>query len=322
MMKLLSQLEKKDLQGKKVFLRVDFNVAVAEGKITEGFKIEAAKPSIEYLLKNGALVTLASHIESVPSFDPIRSQIDAILGVQVKLLENTRANPGEKEDSDAFAQELAKGFDLYVNDAFAAVHRAHASVRAITKYLPSYAGLLIEQETKELVEALKAPAQGKVVILGGAKISTKLPVVQNFLDKCEYILLGGALVNEREALANLQNPKIILPKDTVPAQGNALDIGPEAIKEFCEIIGRAEFVVWNGPMGKYEDTLYARGTEAIARAASQAPFSIVGGGDTVAAVDTFALRDKFSYVSTGGGAMLEFLSGKRLPALEALGYYE
>ena len=322
MMQLLSYLTKEDLAGKKVFVRVDFNVAVQDGKIIEPFKIEAAKPTIEYLVQNGAQVTLASHIESVQSFDGLREQIAQIMGMSLPLLENTRANPGEKTDDLAFARSLADGFDLYVNDAFAAVHRAHASVHAITKYLPSYAGLLIEQETKELSEALKAVPEGKVVVLGGAKISTKMPVIENFLDKAEYILLGGALINQHEELASLHDPKIVLPQDVLPPEGPAFDIGPQSIKHFSQILHAAVFAVWNGPMGKYEDPDYAAGTLAIAQAVAQVPFSIIGGGDTVAAVDQFGLREKYSYVSTGGGAMLEFLSGKKLPALEALGYYE
>lgn len=321
-MKLLRDLKKEDLQGKKIFLRVDFNVAVANGKITEPFKIEAAKPTIKYLLDADATLTLASHIESVPSFDGIRDQITKILGRELTLLENTRANPGEKTDDEGFAKQLAEGFDLYVNDAFAAAHRAHASVHAITRCLPSYAGLLIEKETQELTEALKAPADHKVVVLGGAKISTKMPVIQNFLDKAQYILLGGALINQHTELQQLKHPKVILPQDTIPPEGSALDIGPGAIQEFSQIIAAAKFVVWNGPMGKYEDPAYAAGTKGIARAVASAPFSIIGGGDTVAAVDQFGLREKYSYVSTGGGAMLEFLAGKKLPALEALGYYE
>lgn len=321
MMKLLSQLSKDDLAGKKVFLRVDFNVAVTDNKITEPFKIEEAKPTIMYLLDKGAEVTLASHIESVKSFDPIREQIMQILGRQIPLLENTRANAGEKEDNEAFAQELAKGHDLYVNDAFAAAHRAHASVHAITKLLPSYAGLLMERETNELSKALSTSTEGKVVVLGGAKIETKMPVIQNFLDKADHILLGGALINQRAELAAIAHPKIIIPKDTNPPEGNAFDIGPQTIRAYQDILAKAKFVVWNGPVGKYEDAAYVPGTRAIAEAVSKVPFSLIGGGDTVAAVDVFGLRDKYSYVSTGGGAMLEFLSGKQLPALIALDYY-
>lgn len=322
MMKLLSQLNKSDLSGKKVLLRVDFNVAVENGKIIEPFKITAALPTINYLLDAGASVTLASHIESVKSFDGIREQVYGIIGRNITLLENTRANEGEKKNDDTFAQELAWGHDLYVNDAFAAAHRAHASVHAITKYLPSYAGLLVEQETRELTKALKAPADHKVVVLGGAKISTKMPVIQNFVDKAHYILLGGALINQHEELKKLQSAKIILPRDTIPAEGNALDIGPLAIQEFSKIIREAQFVIWNGPMGKYEERDYAEGTRMIAEAVARVPLSIIGGGDTIAAVNALAPDAHYGYISTGGGAMLEFLAGKRLPALEALGYYE
>jgi len=321
MMKLLSQLNKSDLAGKKVLLRVDFNVAVEGDKIVEPFKIIASLPTIRHLVNNGAIVTLASHIESVKSFDSIRDQIMKILGVKVDLLENTRVNPGEKTDDENFAKQLADGFDLYINDAFAAAHSAHASVHAITKLLPSYAGFIIESETKALADAISAPREGKVVVLGGAKISTKMPMITNFLDKAEAILLGGKLINEHEELAKLTDPKIILPLDTNPAEGNALDIGPKAIAHYCEIIRTAKFVIWNGPMGKYEDAPYADGTKALAEAIASAPRSIIGGGDTIAAVNALVPSAKFTYISTGGGAMLEFLAGKRLPALEALGYY-
>ena len=359
MMKLLSQLERQQLQGKSVFLRVDFNVAVEGGTITEPFRIEAAKPTIEYLLQSGAKVTLASHIESIKTFGPIRNQITKILGHQLTLLENTRTNPGEKENSEAFAAELAAGHDVYVNDAFAVAHREHASVAAITKLLPSYAGFLIEKETTELAKSLDAPADGKVLVLGGAKISTKLPVIRNFLDKAQYVVVGGALVNnfykfdgfeigtskynadELKLLEGLDRTKLLIPEDVLVSKGfdgtsevrvakasavasdeAILDIGPESAKRFAEIIGGSEMAIWNGPMGLAEIPSFSRGTRVVAEAVAQSMRSIIGGGDTIGIANKVAPQAKFSYVSTGGGAMLEFLSGKKLPALEALGYYE
>ncbi len=320
-MKLLSQLNKFDLAGKKVFLRVDFNVAVDGERITEPFKIEEAKPSIDFLLKHGAILTLASHIASISSFNPIRAQIMKILSAELNLLENTRSNSGEETNDDVFAKELARDHDIYVNDAFAVCHREHASVVGITKFLPSYAGLLVERETVELQKALEAPSDEKVVVLGGAKISTKMPVIQNFLDKSRYILLGGALINQHEDLQKIKNEKIILPEDSVPSGENAFDIGPRAIEKYSEIIRSAKLVVWNGPMGKFEDSEYLAGTKAVALAVADVAYSVIGGGDTVAAVRSLTPSAKFSYVSTGGGAMLEFLSGKKMPALDALGYY-
>ncbi len=346
MMKFLKDLTKEYLEGKKVFLRVDFNVA-REGKqgekIIEDFKIRSHKTTIDYLLSSGAQVACVSHTsEDGLGYGPIAAQIGDILGRPILfvssvvgseliegfktnplvLAENVRLHPGEKENDAGHAEKLAGGFDLYVNDAFAVSHRPETSLVAITKQLPSYAGFIVEQEVTELAKALTAPLQGKVVVLGGAKISTKMPIINNFLKKAEYILLGGALINQHQELMMLKEDKILLPKDTIPAQGNAFDIGPQAVQQYVEVIRNAQFVVWNGPMGKYEEAQYANGTRAVAEAIAEVPFSIIGGGDTVAAVDQFALRDKFSYVSTGGGAMLDFLAGKELPALKALGYYE
>ncbi|MEK7616281.1 MAG: phosphoglycerate kinase [Patescibacteria group bacterium] len=343
MMKLLRDIPKGELKNKKVFLRVDFNVAREGEKIVEPFKIETHKETIDYLLNNGARVVCTSHIsEEGQSFAPIAKQIGEILGHEfffvdevtgpairsaiqdhsLVLVDNIELRAEEKTNDPEFAKELAGGFDLFVFDAFASAHRSYVTREGIMHLLPSYAGFVVEKEVKELSDALKAPAEHKVVVLGGAKISTKMPVIQNFLDKAEYILLGGTLINQHEELQAIKNPKVILPKDTNPTEGNAFDIGPQAIAQYSKIIRKAAFVIWNGPMGKYEDPQYAGGTKTIAEAVASAPFSIIGGGDTVAAVDKFGLREKYSYVSTGGGAMLEFLSGKELPALKALGYYE
>ncbi len=358
-MKLVEDLMKQDLEGKKVLVRVDFNVAVENGKITEPFKIAAAKPTIEYLVNNGAIVTLASHIESVKSFEGLREQIDEILGMHVTLLENTRADEGEKKDDIEFARELAKGQDLYVNDAFAAAHRAHASVSAITKFLPSYAGLLMAREVEELTKALDAPAEGKVVVLGGAKIGTKLPMIKNFTGKAEWILIGGAIANNFfkyhkleigkslydadfvGQIRDIERKNIIVPEDLIvstdlegretireaPEKGvlpgeYVLDIGSRTAKHFAELIRGATLVIWNGPMGKSEVPAFVEGTRIISEAIAANPHSIIGGGDTIAAVNALVPGAKFGYVSTGGGAMLEFLGGEELPALKALGYYE
>ena len=357
-MKLLKDLTKQDLEGKKVLLRVDLNGAVKDGKIAEPYKIAAAKPTIEYLVDNNALVTLASHIESVRSFEGLREQINAILGQSVELLENTRVNPGEKTNDGTFARELAKNHDLYVNDAFAAAHRAHASVSAITKVLPSYAGLLMVREVAELSKALDAPSAGKVLVLGGAKIGTKLPIIKNFTNKAEYILIGGAIAStflkyrglevgkslvdadQTEQIKTLDMRKVLLPEDIVLSTdmtGNSfvrsapekdilpeeyiLDIGPRTARRYADIIKKSSMVVWNGPLGLSEVPAFASGTRTVVEAIGENPRSIIGGGDTIAAADTLVPGAKFGYVSTGGGAMLSFLGGERLPALEALGYY-
>jgi len=249
MLKFIERLNKKELDGKKVLLRVDFNVPVDEGEIVEVFRIKAAKETIDYLLENGAKVVLVSHIEAIGSFNPLVEQIGEILGrtltlvplseldsldnlfnaSPILLLDNIRQDRREVENGKEFARELVAGFDFYVSDAFAVCHRNHASVSAITEYLPSYAGFLIKKETQNLSEAIMAPAEGKVLVLGGAKISTKLPVIKNFLDKAEKILIGGALANNffktkgievgksvvDETVVDVASPKIVLPVDIV-----------------------------------------------------------------------------------------------------------
>jgi phosphoglycerate kinase len=281
---------------------------------------------------------------------------------QLVLLENVRMHEGEKANDPEFAKQMAKPFDIYINDAFGAAHRTHASVSAITEYLPSYAGFLMEKEVATLSEALTAPAKGKVMLLGGAKIGTKLPVIRNFLDKAETILVGGALINnfykferlevgksliDEESLPflkDLPRKKVILPEDVVvstDATGAGfvhavgeknvaydeiiLDVGPKTANQFADIIRKSEMIIWNGPMGKSEVTEFAGATRTVIEAIAASKHSIIGGGDTIAAVNALAPNlglAKFSYVSTGGGAMLDFLGGLRLPALETLGYYK
>ena len=377
-MKLLKDLTKKELEGKKVLVRVDFNVPVEGNHIKEAFRIRAAVPTINYLIRNGAQVILASHITDTNTFSPILDEIIEILGQKVILLDgigeealtrgwelsqllmydNLRRWPGEEANDSEFAKQLAQGIDLYVNDAFAVAHRQHASVVAITKQLPSCAGFLIKSETEHLTKAVTASAKGKVLLLGGAKIGTKLPVIKNFLDKAEWILVGGALVNNfykyhglevgkskvddeaLDVLKDLPRKNIFIAEDLVvseDATGNAyihivgekgvsgdemiLDIGPATSKHYAEIIAQAQMVIWNGPMGMFEVSEFAGATSIVAHAVAKAAFSIVGGGDTIEAINQLGLQDTFTYVSTGGGAMLDFLGGIRLPALEALGYY-
>jgi len=374
-MKTIDQLGKNELSGKKVLLRVDFNVPVIAGKIAEVFRIKAVKETVDYLLGNGTKVALVSHIEAVESFSLIVEQIGEVLGQTlvlvpfselnsldglfnaspILLLDNVRQDKREIENDKEFARELSAGFDFYVNDAFAVCHRNHASVSVITEYLPSYAGFLIKKETENLSEALKAPAAGKIVVLGGAKISTKLPVIKNFLDKAEKILIGGAIANSffkargiqigasvvDDTVVDVSSPKIVLPESIVVTEDRTgksgatsmplgdiapnqmiVDICPEFAEKFAEIIKGSEMAIWNGPMGLSEIERFAQGTKIIARAVALASHSIVGGGDTIAAADKLGLLDKYGFVSTGGGAMLEFLADEKLPGLEALGYYK
>lgn len=379
MLKFIEQLTKNELSGKKVLLRVDFDVPAMDGKIAEVFRIKAAKETVDYLIGAGAKVLMVGHLGhevSDASFNPIVDELKTILGqtlmltphselasvdllferCQLLLLDNIRQDPREIQNDDGLAVELAKGFDFYVDDAFATLHRNHASVAAVTKYLPSYAGLLVKKEIENLSRAIKAPAEGKIIVLGGAKISTKLPVIKNFVDRAEKILVGGALANnyflakginvgasvvDTDVTPDVFDGNLVLPHDILVADDRTgesdpkphpvadigsgqsiVDIGPGTIKHFCEIIENSSMVVWNGPMGLYEVDKFGEGTRAIARAVASVPFSVIGGGDTIAAANAFGLLEEIGFVSTGGGAMLEFLAGDKLPGLAALGYYD
>lgn len=326
-----------DLKGTKVLMRTDFDVPIEEvtrnekreTKILEAFRIEKQKETLHYLLDHGASVVLAAHISAVPSFEPLKPQLEQLLGVtfgeDVTLLENTRQNPGEEANDEAFARELVAGCDIYVNNAFAVCHREHASVVAAATLLPAYAGLLIKEETDMLSQFIDAPVQNKVVYIGGAKASTKIPVIEHLIERAEHIAVGGVAANEILAgntNIDTKNTKLHLPTDFVMDAGIALDIGPESTRSFAALATGASLIVWNGPMGRFEDARFMAGTEAIARAiAASGALSIVGGGDTISAVDALGLLDKFTFVSTGGGAMLAFLAGTQLPGLKALGYY-
>lgn len=361
-MKLLREIS--DLKDKKVLLRVDFDVPVVEGSISETFRIEKQKETLEYLLDKGARVVMMAHVSATDSFGGLMPQLHLILGKEINflkkiedieiyldnyagpaLLENIRQFPGEKENDEGLALNLSKGFDLYVNNAFAVCHRNHASVSAITKFLPSYAGFLIEEETARLRAVIDSPKEGKVIIMGGAKASTKIPVIKNFLDKADKILIGGVIANDilkgkgqdvgdsvvdenaSELLAglDLNSSQLVMPKDYNISEKKILDIGPEAIKEFSGIIKNSKMIIWNGPMGLFEDGRFAEGTAGIAGAIAESEgVKIIGGGDTITAVDKLGFWGKFKskqiFISTGGGAMLSFLAGENLPGLVALRY--
>ena len=344
MIKLITELTEKELRGKKVLLRVDFNVPVENGKISNTYRIRAHKETINYLINRDVLVSVLSHITAVESFVPLSGQIKEVLGTSnFILLENVRQNLGEETNDLEFAKKLAEPFDIYVNDAFAACHREHASVSAITKFLPSYGGLLLMKEIRNLTKTVETPREGKTLILGGAKISTKFPVIKNFLDKADNILIGGAVANiffkakgidikksltddkfldEASNLINSNN-NLIIPEDYIFSDEMILDIGPKAVEKFLEIIKNSKMIIWNGPLGKPEIEKFSYSSQKIAEAiASSDIFSVIGGGDTIAFLEKIDLIDKFGYISTGGGAMLEFLAGKTLPGLTALGYVD
>lgn len=384
-------LEDIQLQGKKVICRVDFNVPQDEqGNITDDKRIRAALPTIEYILEKGAAVILMSHLGRPKGFDaklslePVakhlgkllngrevlmakdvigedaRAKAEKLLPGQVLLLENLRFHKEEKANDATFARNLADFADVYVNDAFGTAHRAHASTHRIANYLPSALGFLIQKEVEFMGKALSSPEKPFVAILGGAKVSDKISVIQNLLTKVDSLLIGGAmaytflkakgveigksLVEEdkldlaRELLdaAEEKGVKLLLPVDFVvadefaedaeastveeiPVDKMSLDIGLKTVELYSKLINEAKTVVWNGPMGVFEFARFAAGTEGIAKAlAASDCTSIIGGGDSAAAIEKFGLADKVSHVSTGGGASLEFLEGKILPGIANL----
>jgi len=364
MVKSIAELTEKELCGKKILLRVDFNMPIENGGVSETYRIKANKETINFLIERDAIVGLVSHITAIDSFEPTLNQIKEVLGINFNfindcigksvkiglnnakpgdtfLLENIRKYEGEEKNDINFAKNLAEPFDLYVNNAFSASHRNHASLVAVTKFLPSYAGFLLKKEIDNLSKALRSPKENKTLIIGGAKIETKFPVIKNFLDKAENILIGGAIANVflkaknvdikksltddnflPEAIKLLEeSDNIIIPEDYIISDDMILDIGQKTAAKFSEIIGKSKIIIWNGPLGKSEIEQFSQGTKEIAKAIiNSGAFSVVGGGDTIAFLEKLALVDKFNYVSTGGGAMLEFLAKNKLPGLLALGY--
>jgi len=396
-MKLRTIDEIKKLKGKRVLVRVDFNVPLkksgAKIVVADDTRIRAALPTIKYLLGQGAKVILMSHlgdpggkVKKNLSLKPIGSvlgklllmkgtapadwegrkglkKIDAMKTGEVMMLENLRFHPGEEKNDKKFAAGLASLADIYVNDAFAAAHRAHASIVGVPKFLPSYTGLLMKKEINVLSSLLGKPSKPFIGLIGGAKISTKISVIENLLKKVNSLLLGGALVNNffkaagydigasvyepkelKTAKKFLKNKKIVLPIDfvvgdfkgkkawviSVPKKKTALckkpyallDIGPETIKKYSEIIRKAQTIAWNGPMGYFEIPKYSHGTLAlgqlIAARSKGKVFGVVGGGETIEAVKKTGMSEYIDHISTGGGAMLEFLEGKVLPGIKPL----
>jgi len=377
-----------NVADKRVLVRVDFNVSLdAGGNITDDFKIRATLPTIKYLVAAGAKIILMSHLKALDknekySLKPVVERLTKLAGQEIRfvndciseeavqaaaglkageilLLENLRFYKEEKENNEFFAKKLAALGEVYVNDAFAECHRDFtSSTVTITQFLPSYAGLLLEAEIKNLTKVRDQHEHPFCVIIGGAKISTKIKLIKSFLNKADDIVLGGALANTilhakgivgksiiEESMAaefnNLEitNTKLHLPLDALvcadrdnmatchigpvgfiqPGE-SILDIGFDSEKLFSNVIKTAKMVIWNGPMGLFENDFFAHGTRAIAEAiTSSEAFSVVGGGETIAYLEKNGLADKFSFISTGGGAMLKFLSGEAMPGIEALG---
>ena len=345
-----------DVFDKRILVRCDFNVSLDnKGNILESFRIKDTIPTINYLLKNKAKIILMSHLDDpggmvieklrltkigeklknyLSAFSSGRPipiiKADDCVGEIVKslsqklkpreilLLENLRFHPEEEENNDVFARELAKLGDLYVNDAFGVCHRSHASVVGVPKYLPKAIGFLLEKELKILTELMENPQKPLIAIIGGKKIETKIKLINRIAARADFLLINGLVKKElQEKNIKLEYPqKIVAPLDSCAAN---LDIGPQTIRLFREKILQAKTVFWNGPLGKFEEEEFSKGTKSIAEAIIESKaFSIVGGGETVEAINKFGLGDQFNHLSTGGGAMLAFLAGEMLPGLEAL----
>ena len=333
--------------GKKVLVRADFNVAIEDGKVKERFKLEACKKTVDYLLsQEGSKIALVSHLgrpegKVNPEFSlkQVKNELETILGKkiifvsdcvgevvkvalenllpgEIMLLENVRFHEGDEKNDSDFAGKLAENFDVFVNDAFSVCHRDQASVTGVTRYLQSYAGVWLQEELKNLNKVMHEPEYPSTAIIGGAKIETKLPLIKRFEKTCTNILVGGRVANEAIDQKTPLSPKVILPIDFAD---DRLDIGPKTITRFKDIIASSKVIIWNGPMGKFEQPPYDNGTRQILDAIIESDaFSLIGGGESVQVLEERGLMNKISFVSTGGGAMLEYLSGNLMPGIEAL----
>ncbi len=383
-----------DLKGKKVLLRCDLNVPMENGEITDDTRIKSAIPTMEYIIKAGGSIVVMSHLgrpkgkaDSKFSLNKVAERLSALLNKEiifaksdlvvdgdvlnkagnmkagdVMLLENVRFRKEETDNDPKFAKELAQLGEVFVNDAFGTAHRGHASTFGVSEYMPSVAGLLIEKEVEFLGNALENPKRPFVVVMGGAKVGDKIPVIENLLEKVDTMIIGGGMTytflkaqgknigksildepsleiaKELMIKAKEKNVELVLPVDCkvaddfsndanckycsvdeIPEDMQGLDIGKESMEKFTKIIEKAETVVWNGPMGVFEMSNFAEGTLKVAEAMAKSKgITIIGGGDSAAAVEKFNLADKMSHVSTGGGASLEFLEGKILPGIDCL----
>jgi phosphoglycerate kinase len=330
-----------EVSGKRVLVRVDFNVPLEDGRVADDTRIRAALPTLELLLeRDAAEVSLTSHLgrpkgpDPTLSMDPVRCKLRELLDDErLELLENTRFNRGETKNDPEFARELADGCDLYVNDAFGAAHRAHASTEAVAHLLPAYAGLLLERELEELGALLEDPAHPFVAVLGGAKVEDKIGVVRSLSERADALLVGGKMAEELQAAEKIELPVDLVAAaafeedaearrvatDEVPEGWLGLDIGPETRKRYADRIAQAKTVFWNGPMGVFEWPRFADGTKAVAEAVAACQgHTVVGGGDSVRAVEELGVADRIDWISTGGGAALELLEGKELPGVAAI----
>lgn len=331
-----------DVRGKSVLVRADLNVPLENGEVADDTRIRASLPTLRYVLDQGAAgVTVCSHLgrpkgpDPAYAIAPVAARVHEFLSdPRVSVLENTRFDPGETTNDPETARRLADGMDLFVNDAFGSAHRAHASTEGVARLLPAYAGLLLEQELEMLGRLLGEVERPFVLVAGGAKVEDKIGVLVNLGGRADVVLIGGKMAeklrNESPLPYDAELPSDvvaaeafeagaesrIVPYDGLPEGWLGLDIGPETRTSFAEAIGRARTVFWNGPMGVFEWARFAEGTKTVARAVAGADaFTVVGGGDSVRAVQELGLADRISWISTGGGAALELLEGKGLPGV-------
>ena len=385
-------VEDVNVAGKKILLRVDFNVPLKDGQVRDDTRIRAVLPTIKMLLSSGASLVIATHLgrpkgEPHPDLklDPVAARLSELLGKPVRkldqvvgpavsdaieamqggdilMLENLRFEPGEEKNDPDLARRLAAPVDLFVNDAFGTAHRAHASTAGVAAYIPAVAGLLMKKEIEELTRCIETPGRPMTAILGGAKVSDKINVIKRFLSLADTLLVGGGMANTflaaeghalgasfyeknllPEAAALLEGSKrsrcnLVLPQDLVVTRElqpgsdykimnpqeiagdwKAVDIGPKTVDLFCNTVNESKMIVWNGPLGVFEVPPFDRGTGQVARAiAGSEAYSVVGGGDLVAALEALSLTSQISFISTGGGATLEFWEGKKLPGITVL----
>jgi len=331
-------VEDADVAGKRVLVRVDFNVPLEDGRVADDTRIRAALPTIRLLLDRGASkVVLMSHLGrpkgSDPAFSlkPVEARLrELVPDERIRLLENTRFDPRETANDPEYARELAAHCDLFVNDAFGSAHRAHASTEGVAHLLPAYAGLLLLRELEELGSLLEDPELPFVAVLGGAKVADKIGVLRSLAERADVILIGGKMAEEVERDSGYELPGDVVAAaafepdaearvvgwDEVPDGWLGLDIGPATRERFAQRIGEAKTVFWNGPMGVFEWPRFAEGTKAVAEAvAAVDAHTVVGGGDSVRAVEELGVADRIDWISTGGGASLELLEGKELPGV-------
>jgi phosphoglycerate kinase len=337
-----------DVGGRQVLVRADLNVPLEGGRVADDTRIRASLPTLQLLLeRDAAQVRVCSHLgrpkgpDPAFSMEPVRARLrDLLPDERIEVLENTRFNSGETKNDPVFARELADGSDLFVEDAFGSVHRAHASTVGVAELLPAYAGLLLERELEQLGKLLADVERPFVLVSGGAKVEDKLGVLQHLGGKADAVLIGGKMAEElrTENAAHFRLENVVLPTDVIaavafepdaeaetfpvdviPGGWLGLDIGPETRGRFAAEISRAKTIFWNGPMGVFEWPRFAEGTKAVAEAVAGAEaFSVVGGADSIRALNELGLTDQVSWASTGGGAALELLEGKELPGVAVI----